>query len=323
MRSKDNLVVRFWGVRGSHPVGGEQFSRFGGNTPCVEIQAGGHTLIFDAGTGIINLGRALMQSDRNRRDALHASIFLSHLHHDHTQGLPFFAPLYQASTNLNLFLPDLSNRSPESILADVIGPPLFPVSLRQTAARKHFHALDGNRTVILGPEPGQTRLGSVDSQPEGEDTLLVRPLRSYAHPQGVIIYRIEWRNRAVVYATDTEGYVNGDRRLVRFARGADLLIHDAQYRQDHYLGSWELASVTQGFGHSTAAMACKVAADAGVDHLVLFHHDPNYDDAVLEDVQTQARAIFPCSDVAREGMEIVFSSSSMQSEAQTFRQLAV
>jgi ribonuclease BN (tRNA processing enzyme) len=139
----------------------------------------------------------------------------------------------------------------------------------------------------------------------------------------VVIYRIEWRDRAVVYATDTEGYVSGDRRLVRFARGADLLIHDAQYRQDHYLGSWELASVTQGFGHSTAAMACKVAADAGVDHLVLFHHDPNYDDAVLEDVQVQARAIFPCSDVAREGMEIVFSSSSMQSEAQTFRQLAV
>jgi metal-dependent hydrolase (beta-lactamase superfamily II) len=128
MRSKDDLVVRFWGVRGSHPVGGEQFSRFGGNTPCVEIQAGGHTLIFDAGTDIINLGRTLMQSDRNRRDSPHASIFLSHLHHDHTQGLPFFAPLYQASTNLNLFLAFAEKYGQSSRNGEI----LIPIRLTQS-----------------------------------------------------------------------------------------------------------------------------------------------------------------------------------------------
>jgi ribonuclease BN (tRNA processing enzyme) len=107
-----------------------------------------------------------------------------------------------------------------------------------------------------------------------------------------------------VYATDTEGYVGTDRRLAAFARGADLLIHDAQYGEEHYRGGLAGFPVTQGYGHSTAAMACELAASAQVRELVLFHHDPAYTDARIAAHEVAARRLFPRSRAAYEGLEI-------------------
>jgi ribonuclease BN (tRNA processing enzyme) len=113
----------------------------------------------------------------------------------------------------------------------------------------------------------------------------------------VLVYRIEWRGASLVYATDTEGYISGDQRLAAFARDADLLIHDAQYSQADY-------ATRQGFGHSTAGMACELAALAGVKQLALFHHDPAYDDQTIRAIEQQAHAEFKGAFAAREGLAL-------------------
>jgi ribonuclease BN (tRNA processing enzyme) len=125
-----------------------------------------------------------------------------------------------------------------------------------------------------------------------------------------MVYRIEWGGHALVYATDTEGYVGGDRRLVSFARGADLLIHDAQYAEEHYNGQLAGFPATQGWGHSTAAMACEVARAAGIRQLALFHHEPQYDDEMIHVIEVRARQEFPNVVSAYEGLEIIIGDET-------------
>jgi ribonuclease BN (tRNA processing enzyme) len=119
-----------------------------------------------------------------------------------------------------------------------------------------------------------------------------------------MVYRIEWGSRAIVYATDTEGYVDSDRRLANFARGADLLIHDAQYAEEHYQGQIAGLPATQGWGHSTARMAAELACMASVQQLILFHHDPNYTDEQITAIQDKTRQVFSNTLAAYEGLVI-------------------
>jgi ribonuclease BN (tRNA processing enzyme) len=126
----------------------------------------------------------------------------------------------------------------------------------------------------------------------------------------VHVYRIDYRGRSLVYATDTEGYVGGDRKLTAFARGADLLIHDAQYSEEHYRGQIVELPSTQGYGHSTPQMACELAKAAGVRKLVLFHHDPNYTDEMVADLEVRARSVFPNACAASEGLVITLIPNS-------------
>jgi ribonuclease BN (tRNA processing enzyme) len=156
--------------------------------------------------------------------------------------------------------------------------------------------------IIVWDETGVRLAESADGA--GERAVIIHVHRSYAHPGGVYVYRITWRGRSIVYATDTEGYVGTDRRLVPFAKEVDVLIHDAQYSEEHYRGQVAGASSTQGYGHSTGRMACQVAAAANVGTLVLFHHDPAYPDAVVASLEASARKRFAEAHAAYEGMEI-------------------
>jgi ribonuclease BN (tRNA processing enzyme) len=127
-------------------------------------------------------------------------------------------------------------------------------------------------------------------------------LHTSAHPRdGCLISRVEYKNRRVVYATDVEWGRGDSQPLIHFAAGADLLIHDAQYTEEDYLGS------KRGFGHSTPQMATKVARAAGVKRLLLFHHDPEYDDRALAALQEAARQEFPETSLAFEGLEVSLS----------------
>ena len=302
MQKISDFNVKFWGVRGSHPVPGEATQRYGGNTPCVEVQAGEHTIIFDAGTGIIELGRDLAQRASQTGRPVKAALFFSHLHHDHTQGLPFFAPVYFPTARLDLVVPDMYEKDPQCVLSEVMSAPIFPVSFQQTGAEKHLHSLRQTQVVVL--RDGEVSLHPTLPAALPENAVIIRAMRSYAHPQGVMIYRLEYQGRSLVYATDTECYAGGDQRLVNFARRADLLIHDAQYTEDHYIGALAGAPVTQGYGHSTAAMACGTARAAEVGQLVLFHHDPNYADKTIARIEHQARQVFANTVAAREGQII-------------------
>ena len=313
METRSDLKVRFWGVRGSYPTPGSSTVRYGGNTACVEIEAGGANLILDGGTGIIALGQSLLRRWRENRQKgnarLNAILLFSHFHHDHTQGFPFFSPAYVPGANLSIYGPDFLGSSPLKTLKEVMQPPYFPVRLADLNANLSFSVLRETDVLLVGEKVGGIKLCAAGSAEAGRDDVVrVRVVRSYAHPGGVLHFRVEWQGRSVVYATDTEGYVNGDRRLTDFAHRTDLLIHDAQYTDEHYLGLLPGVSVTQGYGHSTISMACQAARTAEAQRLVLFHHAPEYSDNQLDEIATRAQRLFPQSVMAVEGMEISLSS---------------
>jgi phosphoribosyl 1,2-cyclic phosphodiesterase len=301
----ETLRVTFWGVRGSFPVPGPDTVRFGGNTPCVEVEANGHTIILDAGTGIVRLGNDLLRRAKEKSEPVRATLLFSHMHHDHTQGFPFFTPAYLGSSVLNIFGPRVFERDLEETLAHSMLPPSFPVALQEMNSLKFLRNMTETDVIILGTgEDAVTVHNFYHEQVEDNPEFVrIKALRSYAHPEGVLIYRIEWRNKSVIYATDTEGYVNIDQRLATFAQGADLLIHDAQYSEAHYLGQTGVGA-TQGWGHSTPQMACAVAQAAGVKRLVLFHHEPRYSDEMIGKLEQEAQAVFPAAVAAYEGLSI-------------------
>lgn len=303
----DELRVKFWGVRGSHPTPGAGTVKYGGNTACVEIQAGERTIIFDAGTGIIPLGRELARANR----ANEILLLLSHLHHDHTQGLPFFLPAYLPYAKLHIFGPDGTHESLNNVLEHNQSSETFPVSLREMASSKEIQSVRETQVIVwdeAGVRATETTVGV------SEEAVLIRVHKSYAHPGGVYAYRITWRGKSIVYATDTEGYVGTDKRLVMFAQNADLLIHDAQYSDEHYWGGLTGFPSTQGYGHSTVSMACGVATAARVKALILFHHDPSYSDEMVTGLEVAAKEMFGAAQAAYEGFEIILREQNKITE---------
>ena len=315
MNTNHGMTVRFWGVRGSYPATGSDTARYGGNTACVEIQVNGCSLILDAGTGIIGLGRALAARSRQTGQPARAVLLFSHLHHDHTQGFPFFTPAFIPGASVSIFGPDFLGSDPRCMLETVMQPPYFPLRLNELNANLSFEVFRETDVLLLGETVGGARLCPASSvQTDNHRLAQVRVLRSLAHPGGVLHFRVDWQGGSVVYATDTEGYVNGDRRLARFAHDTDLLIHDAQYTDEHYLGLLPGLNVTQGFGHSTVSMACQAAISAGARRLALFHHAPEYSDARLDEIATRAQTILPQAFVAQEGQEVYLEAHTSACE---------
>lgn len=301
----DRFVVRFWGVRGSYPVPGPRTLTYGGNTPCIEITAGSHTIILDGGTGLINLGSDLVARSSESGEPVRATLLFSHTHHDHTQGIPYFAPAYVGSSNIYMFGPRFFQNELAEAIAKTMLPPNFPIGLSDLPSRMEIRNLRENEQIFLWPgrdEP-QVRNRSREPLPEGSDEAVrIDVTRSYAHPQeGVYFYRVSYRGHAVVYATDTEGYVGGDQRLVQFARGADLLIHDAHYTPEEYLNP---QSPRQGWGHSTPQMALEIARAAAVQRVAFFHLNPLHTDDMLAKIESEMKAEYPGAMVAAEGLEV-------------------
>jgi len=303
----DELRVKFWGVRGSHPAPGAETVKYGGNTACVEIQVGERTIILDAGTGIIPLGHELARTKR----ASEIILLFSHLHHDHTQGLPFFIPAYVPNTRLHIFGPDGTHETLKNVLEHNQSSETFPVSLREMASSKEIRSVRESQIIVWDESGVRVTESTVGLD---DEAVIIRVHKSYAHPGGVHVYQIIWRGRSVVYATDTEGYVGTDKRLVAFAKDADVLIHDAQYSDEHYWGGLVGFPSTQGYGHSTATMACDVAASARVRRLILFHHDPSYSDVMVAGMEAAAREMFSATQAAYEGFEIVLRNENKITE---------
>ena len=126
--------------------------------------------------------------------------------------------------------------------------------------------------------------------------------RSYAHPQeGVLVYKIAYQDKVLVYATDKESYPGGDKKLANFARGCDLLIHDAQYTMEDYLDAFV---PKQGYGHSTFDMAIEAQKQANAKKVVFFHFDPSYDDNKLNIIKEHYKDLGESAILAYEGLEI-------------------
>jgi len=277
--------------------------RVGGNTACVEVWAGGHLIIIDAGTGIIGLGKDLMKKYRasGGKEPIVATVLFSHTHHDHTQGFPFFEPAREGPSVLYMFGPKTFYEDIEEALARAMLAPSFPVALAELKSLKVIGNIEESEIIVLDQGRGPQILNVYrDEREHSPEAVEISVMRSHAHPKGgVSIYKINWMGKSMVHATDTESYVGGDTRLIEFARGADLLIHDAQYTNEEYV-----TDPKQGWGHSTPEMAIAIAQAAGVKKLVLFHHDPSHDDETLAEIERKAQEAFPNTILAYEGLTI-------------------
>ena len=274
------MHIRFWGTRGSIPTPGPTTVRYGGNTSCVEVRdSTGTLLVLDAGTGLRELGIALMNSNGARPFSI--DLLLSHLHWDHIQGIPFFRPAYDPNSTLRIRGPKQS-RPMKELLGMGMDDPFFPVDLDDL--------------------PVKLQVGELaDGSDEKIGAFRVRSAHLY-HPAPALAYRVEADGRSLVYATDTEDPFSGKvNPVVALARGADTLIHDAQFVKSDFKPTW---------GHSTIESAIEVAANAKVKRLVLYHHDPDRSDDALDHIGRDAQRLgherMPGLDVvvAREGLEL-------------------
>lgn len=297
--------LKFRGVRGSYPIANKDFLEYGGNTACVEVNAGGHLIILDAGTGMIDIGNDLMESYiksgfvPEERKPVNAVVLLSHIHQDHVQGFTFFRPLHLKSTRIDVFGNAAEGENLSEELSDMLFGKSFPLDLGDIAGTLNIKNITDSDTIILrnGVEP------IISKSSDNPDDVVIQSYKSYAHPQdGVVIYKISYKGKSVVYATDKESYLGGDKRLVEFARGCNVLIHDAQYTTEDYLNP---SSPKQGYGHSTFDMAIEVQRQVNADKLVFFHFEPGYNDDKLNRIKEHYTNQFPDKVVmAQEGLEL-------------------
>ncbi|MEN7549665.1 MBL fold metallo-hydrolase [Rapidithrix thailandica] len=273
-----SIKVKFYGTRGSIPVCNPEFQTYGGNTTCILLSSPDSDAIgiFDAGTGIRDLGKDLV----NAPGALPKDIFLtfSHFHWDHIQGFPFFAPAYipQQSITLLAMGEKRATTNLKEIFENQMQEAFFPVKLNEMGANFHFTFFQSGSAIL-----GKAHLKAIPHQ----------------HPGGAYSYRVDQGNKSVVICTDIEHGPSIDQNIVEFARNADLLIHDAQFTQE------ELRTKS-GWGHSSYEQAIEVARQAGVKQLVMTHHDPDHDDQFLKKIEVQCQKLFPNCLLAKEKMEI-------------------
>src|SRR5512132_118844 len=231
-RGSARVYVRFWGTRGSIAAPGDRTARYGGNTSCVEVRAAdGTVIVLDCGTGARELGLHLV---RAMPSPMRLHLFIGHTHWDHIQGFPFFVPAFLPGAELNVYAPLGFQQSLEEAMSGQMEYSYFPVKLRDLRSRIHFSEL----------EEGFFRVG---------DVLVETQYLNHTAP--TIAYKLSTARATVAYVTDHEPFWGdglsqhpGDQRHIAFLRGADLLIHDAQYSETEYL-------THVGWGHSTVQYA--------------------------------------------------------------------
>lgn len=280
---KDRFKVKFWGTRGSIPVSGPQFARYGGNTSCVEMQCGGHRLMFDAGSGLHAAGEFL-----RHRQLGHIDLFFTHSHYDHVIGFPFFRPIYDNDTTLAIWSGHLAGAmTTKQMIKGVMHPPWFPAPLEICRAKFAWH--DFATGDVLRPCAGVT--------------IRTAPLN---HPGNATGYRVEYGGRAVAYVTDTEHVGTAlDPNVLKLIENVDLAIYDCTYLEAEMEGR-------RGFGHSSWEQGVKLCKAAGAKKLALFHHDPVRTDEELAAMERDAAAALPGSFAAKDGQVLEFATAQVE-----------
>lgn len=254
------MKIRIWGCRGSIPTPGPTTLRYGGNSTCLEIRpANGQTIIVDAGSGLRNLGAALLRE----KEPAPIRFFFTHSHWDHLLGFPFFRPAYSERFSIGLCSGPHAEDTILKFINHQMKPPFFPVDFSYLKAKFEFHCYrphgEYGHCPCHGMEISQVPLN---------------------HPDGGYGYKFTEKGKTFVFLPDNElGFRHEGgltrEKYVEFCRGADLLFHDAQYTDQEYTRA-------RSWGHSTFSEAVDLAVDAGVKCLGLFHHDPERTDQDLD-----------------------------------------
>jgi phosphoribosyl 1,2-cyclic phosphodiesterase len=278
------MIVKFFGVRGSIPACSPDFQDFGGNTTCVQlkIKDTNNIAVFDAGTGIRDLGKEFIASGHKQEELF---IAFSHFHWDHIQGFPFFDPAFNKKQKINILAMGSGReiKCLEEIFKVQMQEEYFPVPLANMGAEFNFMLLDQSMEIFGGDTSGSKPIIVITNR--------------HNHPGGAYGYRLEREGKVFVFCTDVEHGDEIDQNVVRLAEGADLLIHEAQYTSEELKDK-------KGWGHSSYEQAIQVAEMAGVKQLAITHHDPEHDDEFLTKMEKQCQQRFKDCFLAREKMEI-------------------
>ncbi|MGD1045043.1 MAG: MBL fold metallo-hydrolase [Bacteroidota bacterium] len=291
------MTIRFWGTRGSIASPGKSTVKYGGNTSCVEVRARKQIFIFDAGTGIRDLGNQLLKEFKSQPVTLH--LFISHTHWDHIQGFPFFMPAYNKNFQIVVYGPPARDKSLKDLFKFQMDSEYFPVPLGGL-----------NAQIVMQEVREPVRI----------DDLLITSFYMN-HPAMTLAYKIFDGEKTFIYATDNEPYrytlhaarkdqlasqygAELDQKFIEFISGADLVVSDAQYTLEEYRSK-------VGWGHSPIESVVEFAIKANVKQLALYHHDPSHDDATIDAIVKHAQKLLSTqkSSVqcigAADGMEII------------------
>lgn len=267
------------GARGSMPVCNRNVLRYGGSTTCFSMQTDKGLIVFDSGTGIASLSRDLSQL----AELPPTTILFTHFHLDHVIGLPLFAPLYNPRARISFMGDSARKDNWQTTLRSLFSRPYWPSSLTSCGAAKCFECLpaDQNFLELYGARVSWCPV---------------------SHPQGCLSYRVEYGDSCIVIATDHE-HTQSDLAagFVEFCHGADILIYDAMYTPDEYVGHI-------GWGHGNWQQGVQLVLEAGAGELILTHHETTRTDSEIDGIVRQSRAFFPRTRAAGENM--VLSSSS-------------
>jgi phosphoribosyl 1,2-cyclic phosphodiesterase len=282
--TQHSAKLTLWGVRGSTPTLERDTWRYGGNTPCLELTApDGTNFILDCGTGLRMLGNHWSRTHRG--GGIEAHILVTHYHWDHIQGIPFFHPFFEPHNHFHFYSFQSEHLGPDSlqkVLEAQLAGPYFPVAVNMMSASRTFREIAGGDSWKINGTHVRTAWLN--------------------HPQRCLAYRLDTGVGSIVYATDNEpGVPEFDRNLREIAHDADVLIYDAQYSPE------QLSSDRKGWGHSSWLEGVKIARQAKVRDLILFHHDPDSSDKTIDGFLAAARQEFPATWAATEGMTVTLS----------------
>ncbi|MEM7175903.1 MAG: response regulator [Chlamydiota bacterium] len=286
--------IRFWGTRGSNPVAGANYVRYGGNTSCLEIKCGHDRVIIDAGTGIRELGEYLQLKEG---ETMH--LLISHTHWDHITGFPFFNPLYQKNCSIVIWAPIGFEKNTKELFTNMLAHAYFPVRLDEMKAQISFKELRDNRPISIGN--------------------LVIDTHFTNHPGPTLGFKIKTPNQTIGYITDNEallgysGHPNAIHRkhpllephlsLIAFLKDCPLVIHEAQYFPEEYARKI-------GWGHSSISNATVIIKYIGCKEWIVTHHDPSHNDRNLQiKAQLHRDVVADCNlqikvDIAYDGLMI-------------------
>ena len=258
------MIVKCWGARGSIPVSGKEYLKYGGSTTCIEIRSkDDDVIIVDAGSGIRKLGNKLLKE--GKKDI---NIIFTHAHWDHVLGFPFFKPIYFKGTSIKMYGCPFAQGSVTKTIAPVMVPPYFPIDFNDVAAD------------ITGHE--------ICKEPFNIGTVTVKPIL-LSHPNQGIGYRFEEDGKSFVFLTDNELTFKHEEGMeyddyLKFSEGADLLVHDSEYREEEY-------KITKMWGHSVYKDSLRLALEAGVKSFGLFHHNQERSDDAVDEIVADCHRI--------------------------------